>query len=1001
MNQQLDNLKSLIGKYSQDYSLYKQADYNEASCRQEFLNPLLECFGWDVSNSQNLQYNRREVLVEQNAEDNKRPDYSLTYFGSVQFFVEAKKPHVDISSDPRPAIQARKYGWNAKHPLVVLTNFEDTLIFDCAEMPKETDSASYSLFRQYHYTEYVDKFDEMSELLSRNAVYSGDFDEYIKKHFPASGGVRKTVDELFLEQINSWRLTLGKSLYSKGGAYLNSEYLNDVVQEFINKIVFLRICEDRRMPNYQNSLQMAVANKESMISDLDQLFRKADRRYNSGLFKSESIVFDLSNDAILSIIKELYYPASPYLFNIIEPHILGKVYEQFLTQQLGIDSNEEVFLTPKKEYRDRAVVTTPTKLAKSMVNLSLSHLVEGKTPEEIHNLRIADIACGSGVFLVEVFDYLSNYIINWYVEHSQIDKIRLMSDLTYKLNFSEKKKLLVDCLFGVDVDIHAVEAARLSLLIKLVEDEDAYSVDGENPVLPELDKNIRHGNSLIPMELASNLTSNEIQEIVPFSWKTINGGKAFDLIIGNPPYVETRGMISILPSKEVDYYRSHYGTAHRQFDKYFLFIERALKLIKGDGIVAFVVPNKFFTNTSGEKLRELIAYRSGILRIDDFGSSQLFEDKTIYSAVLILRKNNNDEFLYQMHDSVDSLYKATSNSGIKLPVSLLKKDYWMLTEDSGLLKLISDLERTTDPLEYYIECFNGIQTSAESAGCLGRPSYWFDKTEVVADNDASYSIVRGNKTYEIEKSILRPYFKPVLKEEKNLTSYDYLNTSKFIIFPYDNDGKLIPEEILTTQYSGTWEYLNDIYEDLKPKTLGGKRDVPKADNSNWYQYGRTQQLTGMNDRIKLIAGVLRKQRPMYAYDDKNMLIASGGTAGYIGISTRKDCPYSIEFIQAWLSHPYTLEIIKISGSHFEGDYISAGTSIINRLRIVRLDFNDEKQKSMHDLVTRDGIEIRNINAELSNEVLAKAKKSALSQIKEDLIQQINDTIGKIYRCEFE
>lgn len=996
---QLEILESLVNKFAQDYSRYKQDDYNEASCRQEFLNPLLECFGWDVSNRQNLRFNKREVLVEQNAENNKRPDYSLTRFGIVKFFFEAKKPHVDISTDPKPAIQARKYGWNAKHPLVVLSNFEQLLIYDCSEMPTEADSASHSLFRSFNYREYVEKYDEISELISKAAVYSDNYDSYIKGHFPSSDGIRKTVDELFLEQINKWRIALGQSLYEKKGPYLNIEHLNDVVQEFINKIIFLRICEDRRMPYYENSLQMAVEDPDTMVSELDTLFKRADRRYNSGLFSSEEIVFDLSNNAILSFIKELYYPASPYLFNIIEPHLLGKVYEQFLTQKLDVDSSGQIYLTCKIEYIDRAIVTTPTKLAKSMVELSLSNLVEGKSPSDIHSLRVADIACGSGVFLVEVFDYLVNYLTDWYVEHSTLDKVESRSDSTYKLVFSEKKQLMTDCLFGVDVDYHAVEAARLSLLIKLVEGEDEDSVESELPVLPDLEGNIKHGNSLVPLERASSFNEDEIQAIVPFSWSTINRGERFDLIIGNPPYVETREMRKILNEKEVDYYINAYGTAYRQFDKYFLFIEKALKLIKRDGIVSFVVPNKFFTNASGEQLRNLIAYRSGILRIDDFGSSQLFEDKTIYSSVIILRKNTNESFFYQMHNSIDSLTKATRTSGTALPVSILKKRFWMLTEDLSLLSLIQNIETLTVPLENYVECFNGIQTSAESKGCLGRPSYWFDRDEVISESPTSYIIHRGEKDYSIEKGIVKPYFKPVEDDEYGLTSYDIPTTTKLIIFPYDEKGKLIPKSIMETQFSGTWQYLNDVYDDLRPRTLGGKRDVKKADSSNWYQYGRSQQLTGLNDRVKLIAGVLRKKNPMYAYDDTNMLIASGGTAGYIGISVRNGSPYSIEFIQAWLSHHYTLEIISISGSHFEGDYISAGTHILKRLPIVKLDFSNPAQKEIHDSITRNGKQIRRINEVLADPSLANSKRSALSQRKEALIQENNSIIDRIYRRE--
>ena len=204
---------------------------------------------------------------------------------------------------------------------------------------------------------------------------------------------------------------------------------------------------------------------------------------------------------------------------------------------------------------------------------------------------------------------------------------------------------------------------------------------------------------------------------------------------------------------------------------------------------------------------------------------------------------------------------------------------------------------------------------------------------------------------------------------------------------------------METQFSGTWQYLNDVYDDLRPRTLGGKRDVKKADSSNWYQYGRSQQLTGLNNRIKLIAGVLRKKNPMYAYDDSNMLIASGGTAGYIGISVRNGSPFSIEFIQAWLSNHYTLEIISISGSHFEGDYISAGTHILKRLPIVKLDFSDPIQKEIHDSVTENGKQIRKISKVLADPSLANSKRSALSQRKEALIQENNSLIDKIYRRE--
>ena len=120
----IEALKQLVKRFDDNYREYKRDTYNEHSCRDEFINPFLEILGWDVTNSKGLAPQYREVIAEYHASSSDRPDYSLTLRGVSKFFVEAKKPHVDISKDPAPAVQARKYGWNAKHKIAVLTNFE-------------------------------------------------------------------------------------------------------------------------------------------------------------------------------------------------------------------------------------------------------------------------------------------------------------------------------------------------------------------------------------------------------------------------------------------------------------------------------------------------------------------------------------------------------------------------------------------------------------------------------------------------------------------------------------------------------------------------------------------------------------------------------------------------------------------------------------------------------------------------------------------------------------
>ena len=128
-------------------------------------------------------------------------------------------------------------------------------------------------------------------------------------------------------------MALSNELYAQGGRYASLEVLNDVVQEFINQIVFLRICEDKNLPLY-HKLKDTITDDTQLQSKLEELFRSADQRYNSGMFSGEDIIFDLSCEVIKDMIEGLYYPQSPYLFNIIEPNLLGKIYEIFLTEQL-------------------------------------------------------------------------------------------------------------------------------------------------------------------------------------------------------------------------------------------------------------------------------------------------------------------------------------------------------------------------------------------------------------------------------------------------------------------------------------------------------------------------------------------------------------------------------------------------------------------------------------------------------------------------------------------
>lgn len=459
-----DDLLRLITQYQKNAETYRNAkQYNEQNCRDEFISPLLECFGWDVHNKKGTSPQYKEVVVEQFSNRGERPDYTLTLNGVSKLFVEAKKPSVDITVDSAPAIQARRYGWNAKHKLSILTNFEYMIIYDVTNKPEDTDSANVSLYRKYHYLEYNEKFSEIHALISRESVYSGKFDEFADENFHNADRYSTEVDEVFLQQINGWRLEIGEYLYNQYDTYKNIDVLNDVVQEFINQIIFLRICEDRNLPLYKNLME-AAQNQQELQASLTKLFKAVDKKYNSKLFAGENIIFDLSNNIIFHMIVSLYYPQTPYLFNIIEPGILGKIYETFLAEGLVIEDGH-IALAAKKEYKYRSVVSTPVEIVKYMVKNTLRPVCEGKTPKEVKEIQIADIACGFGVFLEETYQFLIDYCVEWYLEH-QPEYLLELSNGKRKLPLTDKKDILTKCIYGADIDVHAVEVSKFSLLIK-------------------------------------------------------------------------------------------------------------------------------------------------------------------------------------------------------------------------------------------------------------------------------------------------------------------------------------------------------------------------------------------------------------------------------------------------------------------------------------------------------------------------------------------------------
>ena len=984
-------LKKLVENFKrlEPSCVHASSHYNEESCRLEFIDKFFSALGWDVGNESGLSAATKEVVVEKSTEEGKIPDYTFTLKGVSKFFVEAKKPAVDILSNADTAFQARKYGWNAKHGIVVLTNFRDLVIFDTTVPPARGQDARVARIAAFHYDEFLPNISKIAGFISRDAVYSGKFDELIRKRAKDPLPDKISVDEHFLNKINEWRLLLARRLYRLKRSYADLSYLSLIVQGFINRMVFVRICEDRQLPLYEK-LATTASSKKELKRKLTRLFKECDKRYNSGLFSGDDLELDLDDDIIAGMVEDLYFPKCIYDFSIIGSYILGQMYESFLTRKLRVQGDTLV-LAMKDEYADRSVVSTPQEIVRYMVTLSMGELCNGLSFSQLLNLRIADVSCGSGVFLQEAFQFIVDAATRWYMENEP-GHLECGERGEKRLPFDDRKKILAACIFGVDIDESAVLCAKFSLLIKLVEGETTDTLHGYKPILPDLTSNIQQGNSLVD-KIRGRMSIEDRAAIMPFEWKSINHGGKFDLVIGNPPYVTTEDLHKLVLPREFAYYQEHYLSAYKQFDKYYLFIERGIQLIKPNGGLCLIVQNKFTKVGAGVRLAKLLADKAIVKRLDNLRDEQLFgSDKTTYSAILYCQNRPQTQFVYSEDVAARLLSGLEVHSAI-YDEGELATHPWRLTVDSHLRCIIRQLDVAGVDLSKHVEIFNGIQTSAERP----IPIYWFDETEIICDNGESVRVRKFDHEFEVEKAILRPYFKPTRAAEKGANSYSHIETNKKIIFPYDSKGNLIPEEEMKRLYPGVYQYLLFNYQRLLPRVVSGNRngrDVPDATASTWYQYGRTQSLTAFINTPKLIVGILSRA-PMFVYDDQDLFIASGGTAGYCAMASKAGSPYALEYIQAWMSHPLTEEILKISASDFEGGFHARGTKVLKKVPFIEIDLGSPRWRKLHDNVVKNSRRVYAISAKLAG-CLPPRQRTLLARTKKGIIKQIQDAITTVY-----
>lgn len=275
-------LQRLIDRFRLHSGTYHSSGYNETQVRREFIDPLFTILGWDIANEHGYAEAYKDVVHEDAIKiggATKAPDYCFRVGGTRKFFVEAKRPSVSIAVDPDSAYQLRRYAWSAKLPLSILTDFEELSVYDCRIRPDKGDRASTGRVMYFTYDELPGHWEEFSGIFSREAILKGSFDRFADSSTKKRGTAE--VDDAFLGEIEKWRESLARNLALRNPS-LGQRELNFAVQRTIDRIVFLRICEDRGIEAYGTLRDLG--NEANVYAQLFERFRRADERYNSGLF---------------------------------------------------------------------------------------------------------------------------------------------------------------------------------------------------------------------------------------------------------------------------------------------------------------------------------------------------------------------------------------------------------------------------------------------------------------------------------------------------------------------------------------------------------------------------------------------------------------------------------------------------------------------------------------------------------------------------------------------
>ncbi len=946
----------LVKDFEKNLQQYMSPDYSEAQVRLDYIDKFFSALGWDVNHQWQKNPYEQEVKVEKNVKDGtakKRADYAFYLAPNYRdpvFYAEAKKPSVKILDNPNIYFQVVRYGWNSNTPIGLVTDFEELHVIDCRHKPDIGNILDKSV-QKFNFSQYKDinEFAKIYWLFSREAVSQDSLNKYSEsllkprgKAIPASlfKGGYASIDETFLEDIDQIRLALANALV-KDGLSLSSIELTEATQKIIDRLVFIRFLEDKLIE------QEHLINSFSSWADFIRCSRVMDGKYNGIVFKKGIVDKIVAGDNLehefSRICNDICHLNSPYDFNSIPIHILGSIYERFLGK-LVVASKTGATIELKPEVRrSGGVYYTPEHIVRHIVSKTVGEAVNGKTPKQIKSMKFADIACGSGSFLIGVFDYLISYHNNFYQNNEKQAKQDgcIFRDNKWIMPLKIRQEILVNNIFGVDIDSQAAEITQVSLFLKLLEDETTASaqqmtLELSGTLLPNLSANIISGNSLIGTDILFEniLKEEDLLKVNPmdyhYAFKDIMDNGGFDCLVGNPPYdvIEKERKMDFLPHFALHQYqknKARYSAAKGgKLNLFRFFVVKNIELTKDKGRYGFIIPLSLLADKSCASARKYLLDWSQNLESDCFpqkdnAKKRVFKDAKLSTVVITgskhkHKKDGNKKITVRTYPW-GSLRDAHKKSQMKL------EDLALLDKKSLPIPLLDDLDW-------------GIVTEI------------YKRENVIRLGDLSDVHVRRG---EINQTIYKEYISLDPNDNKMIKGAEvgrYLLNEKMSqgIFQWFNEAKYLQEN--------------------REKSIISNRRIAM------------QRITGVDEKYRVVACLAKKNT--YFADSTNSLHLSSGSK------------YKLEFFLAILNSSLYQWRFKLTSTNN-----NVGTNELESLPFPNIDFKNNKSASQYNHIVDLTERIIKLKKELLN-LKADAEKNLKRRLIDNFSKQIDQIIYSLF-----